>query len=155
MAVSPLPLRISMTYFQEPYLTISIDAHTQCLIQTWKGYARPEQFRRGIEKSIELFQEQPLTCIISNTREFAMAQKEDTDWVSAYATPILMENGLRHMAFVKPESSFGQVAVYNYKCKTDCMLMIKYFVEFEHAQMWIESLDTPFSAVSRRLTALC
>jgi hypothetical protein len=143
-----------MIYFQESYLTLSIDAHTQCLVQTWKGYARSEQFRRGIEKSIELFQEQPLSSIISNTKDFAMAQKEDTDWVSAYATPILMENGLKHMAFVKPESSFGQVAVYNYKSITDRMLTIRYFVEFEHAQTWIDSLDSSLVASTKRLTAL-
>jgi hypothetical protein len=43
-----------MIFFEDSYLTISIDEYSQCLIQTWKGYARSEQFRKGIEASSQL-----------------------------------------------------------------------------------------------------
>jgi hypothetical protein len=144
-----------MIFFEDSYLTISVDEYSQCLIQTWKGYARSDEFRRGIEASIELFQQQKLSKIISNTKDFAVAQKEDTDWVAGYATPILVEHGLKYMAFVMPVSSFAQVSVYNFKSQTDKMITIKYFVEFDHAKTWIDSVDDSFALVPSRLTAVC
>jgi hypothetical protein len=144
-----------MIFFEDSYLTISIDEYSQCLIQTWKGYARSEQFRKGIEASIELFQQQKLSKIVSNTKDFAVAQKEDTDWVASYATPILVEYGLKYMAFVMPVSSFAQVSVYNFKSQTDKMITIKYFVELDHARTWIDSVDDSFALVPSRLTAVC
>ncbi len=144
-----------MMFFQESYLTISIDEYSQCLIQTWKGYARSGEFRKGIEESMRLFQQKKLSKIVSNTKEFAVAQKEDTDWVSGYAMPILVEHGLKYMAFVMPLSSFAQVSVYNFKSQADKMVTIKYFVEFDHAKSWIDSVDDSFAVAPGRLTAIC
>ena len=65
-----------MVLFEKPYLTIELDEQLKCLTQRWKGFAKSEQFREGINKSLEIFQRKPISKIISDTKEFSLVKKE-------------------------------------------------------------------------------
>ncbi len=132
-----------MILFQQPYLTIEYDEASRCLSQHWKGYAKSEQFRAGILKSIELFREKRPSKLISNTKELAVISNEDTNWAATYATPIMIGHGLRYMAFIVPINVFTQVSVNNFKNKTEDKLQLQYFTDLAKAKEWLQQADAP------------
>lgn len=129
-----------MVLFQKPYLTIEYDDKMRCLIQHWKGFATSEQFREGINQSVDFFEKKKPTKLISDTKEFAVVKKDDTDWVANQATPKMISHGLKHMAFILPTNVFTQVSVNNFKSKADDIVQIQYFDSLDKAKQWLENV---------------
>jgi hypothetical protein len=130
-----------MILFQQSYLTIEYDEQLKCLSQHWKGYAKSEQFRAGIQKTIELFKQIKPNKLISNTKELAIITNEDTQWAASYATPLMMASGLKYMAFIVPANVFTQASVNNFKSKTGDALQIQYFDDLSKAKAWLGSVE--------------
>jgi hypothetical protein len=130
-----------MILFQQPYLTIEYNAETKCLSQHWKGYAKSEQFRAGIEKSIEICKQRKPGKLISNTKELAVITSEDTQWAATYATPIMVQQGLKYLAFIVPSNVFTQASVKNFKSKSEDKVQIAYFDELTKAHIWLNSIQ--------------
>jgi hypothetical protein len=126
-----------MILFQQPYLIIEYDEKLSCLSQHWKGYAKSDQFRAGIEKSIELFKLKRATALISNTKELAIVSNEDTHWAATYATPKMISYGLTYVAFIVPTNVFTQVSVDSFKNKTEDKVQFQYFTDLVKAKEWI------------------
>ncbi len=131
-----------MILFQAPHLTIEYDQQLNCISQHWKGYAKSEQFRAGIEKSIEFFKHKQAVCLISNTKELAVVSNEDTQWAATYATPLMMGYGMKYVAFIVPTNVFAQVSVNNFKSKTEDKLQLRYFTDLEKAKAWLREVQS-------------
>ncbi|SDM33336.1 hypothetical protein SAMN05421823_112118 [Catalinimonas alkaloidigena] len=129
-----------MILFQKPYLTLELVESSGLLIQHWKGFATSQQFREGIEKSIEVFQKGKADKLISDTKEAAVVKREDTDWVANIATPKLVQHGLRGMAFVLPTSAFTKISVGNFQSRADEILKIQNFDNLDKAKEWLNSI---------------
>ncbi len=130
-----------MILFTKPYLTIEHNTDLACITQHWKGFAKSEEFREGIQKSVEAFRQTRSNKIISNTKDFAVVKKEDTDWVATQVTPLLVQLGLKYMAFIIPASAFTKISVDNFKSKADDAVQIRYFDDQAKAKAWLESVD--------------
>lgn len=126
-----------MILFERPYVTLELDEPLKCLTQRWKGFAKSEQFREGINKSLEFFQQKQIDKIISDTQNAALVKKEDTDWVATVITPKMMQHGLRRMAFIVPTNVFTQMSVDNFKSEAKGGVRIQYFDNYEKAKEWI------------------
>lgn len=131
-----------MILFKASYLTIEYDQKLSCISQHWKGYVKSEQFRAGIEKSIEFFKHQRAICLISNTKELAVVSTEDTQWAASYATPLMIDYGLKYMAFIVPTNVFTQVSVNHFKNKTEDKMQLSYFTDLDKAKVWLEELQS-------------
>jgi hypothetical protein len=131
-----------MILFQAPYLTIEYDQKLNCVSQHWKGYAKSEQFRAGIEKSVEFFKQKRAVCLISNTKELAVVSNEDTQWAATYATPLMMSYGLKYVAFIVPTNVFAQLSVNNFKNKTEDKVQLRYFTDLAKAKAWFQELQS-------------
>ena len=130
-----------MLLVDKPFVTIERDDQLRCLIQTWKGFAKSEDFRAAIEQSLEFFEKGDLDKIISNTKDFALVKKEDTDWVAQVVTPQMVQHGLRYMAFIVPTNVFTQVTVDNFKEEADSVVSIRYFDKVETAKDWLTKVN--------------
>ena len=129
-----------MLLVEEPFVTIERDDQLSCLIQTWKGFAKSEDFRAAINESLEVFKKGGLNKIISNTKEAGLVKKEDTDWVAQVVTPQMVQHGLRYMAFVVPTNVFTQFSVDNFKEGASGVVKIKYFDNAESAYQWLSEV---------------
>lgn len=129
-----------MNVFENQNAIIAIDKDLKCLIQNWRGFASSKNFREVIEKTHDFFNEMKLDKILSNTRDFGMVKKEDTDWVNAHSMPILMKRGLRYMAFVVPSNVFSQMSVENFKKESTGPVEIRYFDDVNKAREWMAEL---------------
>lgn len=129
-----------MKVFESQNIIIERDDNLKCLIQNWKGFATSEKFREGIQKSVDLFQDQKLDKILSNTKDFGMVKKEDTEWVNSYSMPLLIKSGLRYMAFVIPSNVFSQMSVENFKKESTGPVEIRYFDDLQKAREWMAEI---------------
>lgn len=132
-----------MILFSQPYLTIEYDASLSCLIQHWQGYAKSEQFRDGIERSVTYFREKELKIdkIISNTKDFAVVKKEDTDFAANEATPVMVAHGLKYIAFIVPTNIFTQLSVNSFKSQADEIVKVRHFDDLQKAKEWLASVE--------------
>lgn len=130
-----------MKVFESRNLDIERDDHLKCLIQHWKGYATSKDFREAIYKTIEHFKDKNLDKILSNTKEFNVVKKEDTDWANHYSMPLLIEHGLRYVAFVVPSNVFSQISVENFKKSSKEKVEIRYFEDVDKAKEWMAGLS--------------
>lgn len=126
-----------MKVFENTNIVIEQDESLKCIIQHWRGFATSEKFREAIEKTIELFEERKLNKILSNTRDFGLIRKEDTDWANAYSMPLLIANGLKYVVFVVPRSAFSQISVENFKKESKNSVEIQYFEDVAKAKEWM------------------
>ena len=127
-----------MVLFNKNYLTIEVDKNNDCLIQLWKGFATPEQFREGILKALELFKQQKVSKMISDTKDQAIVRKEETDFAVS-TVPEFIKSGLKAFAFVVPTSVFTQMSLNNFKKNSDTSFAIQYFDEMKKAKDWISN----------------
>ncbi len=126
-----------MKVFESENIIIERDDNLKCLIQNWKGFATSEKFREGIQKSIDLFKDKKLDKILSNTKDFGMVKKEDTEWVNSYSMPLLIKNGLRYMAFVVPSNVFSQMSVENFKKEMAGPVELRFYEDVAKAKEWM------------------
>lgn len=129
-----------MKVYETQNIVIERDDKLKCLIQNWRGFATSDNFRDGIKKTEELFEDKSLNKILSNTKDFGMVKKEDTEWVSNHSMPTLIERGLRYMAFVVPSNVFSQMSVENFKKQSENVVQIRYFDNVQKAKEWMEEL---------------
>ncbi len=137
-----------MILYQKPYVTIERNDQLKCLIQNWKGFASSANFREAINVSLKLFEQGGYEKIISNTKEFSLVKKEDTDWVAQVVTPQMVKQGLRYMAFIVPTNVFAQITVDNFKEEANKVVSIRYFDKSEAAIAWFQETDSKQDAVS-------
>lgn len=121
---------------EKPYATIYIDAAKKRLYQAWFGYLTVEQFKAAIDLSVECFKKNELTTILSDTTHQAVLAKEGSDY-AASVMPVLMENGLKKIAFVLPKSIFTKLAVQNFTDQSQNGVTGS-FSSPEEAEQWLD-----------------
>lgn len=95
----------------QPHCRIEYHPETQCVTQTWKGFAKSSEFRASIEKTIDVFRQYHPTFILSDTREADVVDQADAEWVVQHANPILISQGMTKIAFVLPKKFFARWSV--------------------------------------------
>jgi len=114
------------------------DKKNKIVIQNWNKYIGSVEFRQAIEKTIELFKVNKNTkAIISNTVKIGVLKNEDAAWAATYANPILIQNGLKKMAFILPTNSFGLFSINEYRSKSTVELKVDIFDNIDNAKKWV------------------
>ncbi len=131
-----------MKVVNEKNLVLEYDHGLKCIIQTWKGFFNSDYFRKGVEKTNELFaRESPVKKFLVDLSMSSVIKKEDTDWAAGTAIPIAVLHGLKYYGFVLPENVFTRVSLENFTEELrQPDLEIKIFVNIESAKSWVESL---------------
>ncbi len=123
---------------KQSYCTLEYLPELHCLMQTWPGFARSQQFRASIQKTVEFFQSRPDVCsIISDTRKQEVVSKEDAEWVGAEMMPKLVQHGLQKMAFIAPEQVVTKLAEERFAQAVGERPQIRWFLTVDEAKNWI------------------
>lgn len=122
-----------MKVYEERFLTIEVDQEKKCLVQHWKGTVRSDEYRRGQEKTVEVFNQYGLKNLVSNTKEAGALKTEDTDWAAQNIVPKLTSRGLRTLNMVVPSSVFTKLTLQDIEKKTKSVLQVKYFDDVRKA----------------------
>lgn len=130
-----------MVLYSKPYVTIERDDQLKCLTQNWKGFATSEKFREAINATLNIFKQGGIEKLISNTKDFSLVKKEDTDWVAQVVIPQMVKHNLRYMAFVVPSNVFSKISVDNFKEEADKVVSIRYFDDLNKALEWFTQVE--------------
>lgn len=121
---------------EKPYATIYMDVDKKRLYQAWFGYLTVDQFKAAIDISVNCFKEHDLTTILSDTTHQAVLAKEGSDY-AASVVPVLMENGMKKIAFILPKSIFTKLAVQNFTEQSQTGAS-RSFTSLEEAERWLD-----------------
>ena len=102
-----------MKLFENSFSEINYLEEHKCLVQVWKKFCMPEDFRKVQLKTAELFKAHNCVNFISDTTDAGVLKKEETEWAAKTITPQLVEAGMREMNFVVPKNVFTQMTLDN------------------------------------------
>lgn len=125
------------------YLSLEYDETMGCILQRWRGYITPEQFRHGVDLTNKLFKEKaPVSKFVVELTFALRVKREDTDWAAREAIPIAKRHGLKYYGFSVPEDIYTQVTYNNFVSELssiDPEIEMKLFRTIEETIMWIKT----------------
>ena len=127
-----------MVYFNEKFLSIEYDEKLNCVLMNWKSYASNTDYRKGLEKGLELAKEKNLTKWVTDQTNMSGIKKEEQIWAYQDWFPRVMESGIKYMAIIIPENPLTQFTVNNILKHVDLSrIQIQFFERLTKAKKWI------------------
>lgn len=133
-----------MAYFDTTYVTIDQLPNSSDIASIhWKGYASSEEFQTGMNKLLEFMQNQPVTKILSDTRDFGVITPSDQQWVIENWLPAALKTGYNRIAIVVPSDVFSQISIDSVmeEAKKEAPVNDRYFDNTDKAIEWLQSKE--------------
>ncbi len=106
-----LQLDNMITVLDEPYLLLRRSANNELVHLEWKGHARSDQYRSGLELALETVEKHDLVYWIADLREMTAILKSDEQWANEVWFPKLFSSRLEKMAILESLDYFNQTSV--------------------------------------------
>jgi hypothetical protein len=137
-----------MKLYEEKFGTLEYDASVPCITATFNGFMNSDQFRAFLNKGLDLLIEKKKNhgaiLWLADTSKHVVQPDSDTKWVADEWNPRALKAGIRHVAFVLPESVFGGMSVKKYadnsEKKGDGMI-VQMFGSISSAKDWFKKLQ--------------
>ena len=126
-----------MIIYENPNVKLELVNDQEIMIQHWDGYASSENFRLGVDKSVEFIRSKQILGVISDMRTQAVVRPNDANY-AAEAMPKAFDDGLKAVAFVVPDSIFTQMSFDKFKANTGTNHTVGYFDSFLEAHRWLK-----------------
>ncbi|MEM6840708.1 MAG: hypothetical protein AAF632_00665 [Bacteroidota bacterium] len=139
-----------MICFQNQYVTIEIDSELQALVQTWRGFAKGDDYRQAWEESLKIAEEHQLNYWLIDQAKLKGVNYEDWQWVNEEWKPRFEQKITESFtAIVLANNIFDEIAgriVSRKTDKTSQKMSTGYFAEKSQAQEWLISLAKPIAS---------
>ncbi|MEM9829845.1 MAG: hypothetical protein AAF944_04365 [Bacteroidota bacterium] len=139
-----------MICFQNQYVTIEIDSELQALVQTWRGFAKGDDYRQAWEESLKIAEEHQLNYWLIDQTKLKGVNYEDWQWVNEEWKPRFEQKITESFtAIVLANNIFDEIAgriVSRKTDKTSQKMSTGYFAEKSQAQEWLISLAKPVAS---------
>ena len=103
-AVSQKPI----VAINEPKLYAEIDLEKNVLMYQWKGHILDDEAKNGFSDILNLAKKHKLSQIIADISQFKGGTVKTAKWVDEHYSEMLKGAGVKKVAVVVPESSFGE-----------------------------------------------
>ena len=128
-----------MSFFNEEFLTITINKKEQWLHSAWKGYQTEASIMAGFEKILEALQTFGLKKVLNNNTGLLGIWTPAASWVGTNWLPRMHAAGLQHLAWVYSSSRLSQVSTNECISTTPLPHLIHTFNNLEEATAWLQS----------------
>ena len=108
---------------------------------TYKGFVRTDNFIEHAKQHIEELKNRKSISTLIDVYEMKVLSKEAQSYINKTWFSEVKKNGLKYVAFVVPESIFGQLSMQTANKDVTEGLVIKYFLSRSEAETWIESIN--------------
>lgn len=124
--------------------SIEFDPSTSVIIARFTGYMKSDVFKNFLNQGLDFITEKkensrPILWL-ADTSAHKIQPESDTAWVAEDWNPRAFDAGLRHVAFILPESVFGKMSVDNYAkindTNDDSKMNIGFFDNEDKAKNW-------------------
>ncbi|MEO8591553.1 MAG: STAS/SEC14 domain-containing protein [Flavobacteriales bacterium] len=95
----------------EPFLRMSHAAHDQLIHLEWKGHARSEEYRRGLDLGLAFVMTHEVRYWLADLRTMSAILQVDEKWANEVWFPKLFHTGLEKMAILRSSDYFNQTSV--------------------------------------------
>jgi hypothetical protein len=133
-----------MICYQNQYVTIEVNTELQALVQTWRGFAKGEQYREAWNKSLNIAQEHQLTHWLIDQTSLKGVDCQDWEWVNENWKPRFEQQiSESSTAFVLANNIFDEIAGKIVSRKTNGTTKKSatgYFADKQRAEKWLQSL---------------
>jgi hypothetical protein len=97
------------------YVVTTFDTDVACVTQTWKGFARSEEFREAMTHVMHFVEQEAPTRapigLLVDARNLPPLVHADMEWAADVIGPQLRAAGTRKVAFLAPTSALGRVSI--------------------------------------------
>lgn len=95
----------------EDFLRMTYAEDHQLIQLQWKGHARSDQYRRGLETALAYVREHHVRCWLADLRQMTAILQDDEQWANTVWFPRLFGTGLEKMAILPSSDYFNQTSV--------------------------------------------
>lgn len=123
----------------EPFLRMVHVPRERLLHLQWRGHARSEAYRRGLETGLEQVKRFGVRRWLADLRAMTAILKDDEQWANTVWFPKLFLTGLEKMAIVPSADYFNQTSVQRSFTAVNGKLTFKvaWFPTVEEALDWL------------------
>ena len=125
-----------MEIFTHENAVITYNPDTFELLQTWKGYVPTELFRKVIDATVAHVREHKVLFLISDTSSQKVVSSSDAEYAASVMS-VMIDNGLKAMAFVIPENVFTKFSLKKFS-DAGHEDVVAYFDSIADARKWGE-----------------
>jgi hypothetical protein len=125
-----------MDIFTHQNAVLTYNPDTYELLQTWKGFVPTELFRQVIDATVAHIRKDKVVFLISDTSGQRVVSSSDAEY-AASAMKVMIDNGLKAMAFVIPENVFTKFSLKKFS-DAGHGDVVAYFDSLADARKWGE-----------------
>lgn len=135
--------------FDTDFVQLHFDASVPCVTGTLLRFMNHEEYKKHLNMGLDIMKAKIGSAgrmmWLPDTRMSPVFAEEDTAWAIADWTPRALAAGIRHVAFVLPESDWARIGVEDYGdgSKGDDAtpgMTVAYFKTVEAAKDWFRNL---------------
>ena len=127
-----------MVHFESNVVLVQWRADLGAVQLAWKGFAKGEEFKQGLNKGLELVKLKRAKKWLGDTSKMSAIPKEDQEWVNTQWFPALMATGLTSMAVILPASAIAKMSVSSIVSKFGG-LEVQNFGTVSEGESWLKS----------------
>ncbi|MBK9175846.1 MAG: hypothetical protein IPM46_05800 [Flavobacteriales bacterium] len=123
----------------EPFLQIRCSPSEQFVHLTWRGHARSEEYRRGLETALDYVGKNGIRFWLADLRGMTAILQADESWANEVWFPKLFNTKLEKMAILQSRDYFNQTSVQRSFTAVNGRLTFKvaWFPEERDAMDWL------------------
>lgn len=139
-----------MIIFKSPKVSVEFDSTVPSVVWTPIEFISGDEWRTPFNKGVDFLSEQikktPNMGWLNDTRKLKSVGIDDLNWLNKNVNDRCFQYGLKKVAFVLPENTFGRMAVKFYvqltNSRSDNKFQIKAFRTYPEAVSWIKAGST-------------
>jgi len=123
----------------ESYLYVRCSMHERFIHLQWKGHARSEEYRYGLDLALNFVAERGIFYWLADLRTMTAILQQDEKWANEVWFPKLFNTRLEKMAILRSQDYFNQTSVQRSFTAVNGKLTFKvaWFPETQEALDWL------------------
>jgi len=123
----------------EGFLRISHSSKEKLIHLEWKGYARSDQYRNGLDLALDFVMRNDVRFWLADLLTMTAIVQDDEKWANEVWFPKLFHTGLEKMAIMRSSDYFNQTSVQRSFTAVNGQLTFKvaWFPEPVEAALWL------------------
>lgn len=128
-----------LVLLDEPYLHIRCAMRDRMIHLQWKGHARSEEYRHGLQLAQKFVAEHNIVYWLADLRTMTAILQEDEKWANEVWFPQLFNTKLEKMAILRSHDYFNQTSVQRSFTAVNGKLTFKvaWFPDTQEALDWL------------------
>jgi hypothetical protein len=118
---------------------LSIDMGSNAVKAVFDNYIKEDDFKRFANEILNKVKTSGKSKLLYDTRGLKVMSQEVQDWINEVWFPEANNLGITHMAFIIPESVFGQMSMQQANSRKEKIgkINIEYFPDLDRAKNWL------------------